>query len=391
MGSGGLERIGQFDKSFVIRTLRDFCLTTLAILLLVLGMSYVLTQMRFQDDGQAETRYAAERLADDVRSIMLNEGGPVAARTVYPILHRNHESQGLHIAILPSQVTVTSIRKRFDKEAKGLPPEWPDDGRFHEHTVHLSAEPPCIRCHMDAQVGDDLGHVTVRNYASTFMERWWQDLRIDAFTGLFNITISAVVVFILLRARMEPLLSLRAVVSRLAKGEMRLSRRAPVKSEDEFGELAFDLNQLLTRICDIVDELEQALELETGAGADFSRQVERAREQMVLLRGRLQALSAAALPASQSPAAPDLAASLDEVADRLRQRGADPVAVADELHGMREAVAAVAARQRQLQQALGGLSEPVSELSDITARLGSLAERLQRTTAAEQRLLERLR
>jgi len=71
-------RIGQFDKSFVLRTVRDFCLSIVAILVVVVGFSYWLTLQRFQEEGREQTRFAAERLADDVRSIMLNRGGPVA-------------------------------------------------------------------------------------------------------------------------------------------------------------------------------------------------------------------------------------------------------------------------------------------------------------------------
>ena len=48
----------------------------------VLAFSYWLTLQQFQDEGQQQTVYAAERLADDVRQIMLNKGGPVASRTV---------------------------------------------------------------------------------------------------------------------------------------------------------------------------------------------------------------------------------------------------------------------------------------------------------------------
>ena len=45
---------------------------------------------------------AASQLATDVRWIMLNSGGPMAARTVHPILNRNHDDLGLSIAVVPS-------------------------------------------------------------------------------------------------------------------------------------------------------------------------------------------------------------------------------------------------------------------------------------------------
>jgi hypothetical protein len=37
---------------------------------------------------------------------MRNEGGPVAARTIYPILERNWTDLGYAVAIVPSDVTI---------------------------------------------------------------------------------------------------------------------------------------------------------------------------------------------------------------------------------------------------------------------------------------------
>jgi methyl-accepting chemotaxis protein len=67
------------------------------------------------------------------------------------------------------------------------------------------------------------------------------------------------IVLLLLKVRMEPMLSLRATVGSLARGVMDLSPRARVKSDDEFGELATDLNHFLDRIALIVHDLDRIL------------------------------------------------------------------------------------------------------------------------------------
>jgi methyl-accepting chemotaxis protein len=64
-----------------------------------------------------------------------------------------------------------------------------------------------------------------------------------------------VVLFFLLKVRMEPLLSLRSMIKFPAKGTSDLSHRAAVKSHDEFGELARDLNLFLDRIDHVVEDL----------------------------------------------------------------------------------------------------------------------------------------
>jgi methyl-accepting chemotaxis protein len=58
---------------------------------------------------------------------------------------------------------------------------------------------------------------------------------------------------------MAPLLSLRTTVSGLAKGVMDLSPRTAVNTQDEFGELAQDLNHFLDRITLIVRDLDKIL------------------------------------------------------------------------------------------------------------------------------------
>ncbi len=115
---------GQFDRSFVIRMIRDFLIALTVIVGVELGGRALLAWREFQSREREATSLVAERLASDVRDIMLNEGGPVAARTVYPILKRNHEDLGYEIAIEPSLATVESIRQVFGLEARGIPGAW---------------------------------------------------------------------------------------------------------------------------------------------------------------------------------------------------------------------------------------------------------------------------
>lgn len=57
------------------------------------------------------THYALEQLAADVRSIMLNQGGPVAARTVYSILRRTHQALRIRFNRFPVIITGVLIDK----------------------------------------------------------------------------------------------------------------------------------------------------------------------------------------------------------------------------------------------------------------------------------------
>lgn len=248
----------RFDQSFVVHMIRDFFLLLLAVAVLELVARLVIVVYEFETEGHLETRVAAERLAEDVRSIMLNEGGPVAARTVYPMLRENHEALGLIIAVEPSEVTIESIERVFDFTPRGIPARWPS-GRHQSASVQVRAEPTCLSCHLTAKDGDVLGTITVRSYLSRHIARWWEEVRLTGLLGVGKIILHSVLLFVLLRWRMAPLLSLKGVVSRLARAGSDLSYRATVRSSDEFGTLARDLNLFLDRISHIVDDLSNVL------------------------------------------------------------------------------------------------------------------------------------
>ena len=77
----------------------------------------------------------------------------MAARTVYPILHKNLTDLGFEVAIVPSKMTVSSIASVFDFTPRGLVPTW-SEGPHHEATVELRAEEFCQQCHIEAEIGD---------------------------------------------------------------------------------------------------------------------------------------------------------------------------------------------------------------------------------------------
>ena len=244
----------RFDDSFVIHMIRDFFLALLAIIVLELGVRYALVINDFNTRFKVATQRTAERLANDVRSIMLNQGGPVAVRTVYPILRKNHEEIGFSIAVQPSPATVNSIQRLFDFTPEGIPALWPG-GRFQEAQVAITAEEFCLQCHVETKPGDILGTVTVRGYLDTRLSAWWREAQLTTSLGTGKVLLHTIVLFLLLRVRMEPLFALQSVITLLAKAGTDLSHRASVRSRDEFGELARDLNLFLDRVSQITDDL----------------------------------------------------------------------------------------------------------------------------------------
>ena len=249
---------GRFEQSFIFHMIRDFFLLLVAVAAIELGIRYAALRWEFAKSEPVRVERAAQQLANDVKSIMLNSGGPLAAQTVYPILNRNYDDLGLSIAVLPSDVTVESMKASRNMDPQGLRPTWPE-GAHQQAAVPLKAEQFCLGCHVKAQVGDVLGTVSVRSYLERKEAVWWQEVRLTAAALSLKILAHTVVLFLLMKVRMEPLLALRSTVSGLAKGVMDLSPRAAVRTEDEFGELAQDLNHFLDRIVVVVHDLDRIL------------------------------------------------------------------------------------------------------------------------------------
>ena len=256
----------RFEQSFMFHMIRDFFLLLVVVAIVELGIRYAVLLYDFRTAEPQRVERAATQLGNDIKSIMHNSGGPTAAQTVYPILDRNYADLGLAIAVQPSAVTIESMKTTRGMDAQGLQPRWPE-GAHQQASVSLKAEQFCLGCHVKASVGEVLGTVTVRSYLARKEAVWWQEVRLTAGALSLKILVHTIVLLLLLKVRMAPLLALRSTVAALAKGVMDLSPRAGVKTEDEFGELAQDLNHFLDRIVLIVHDLDKILSEVVSVGA----------------------------------------------------------------------------------------------------------------------------
>jgi hypothetical protein len=87
---------------------------------------------------------------------------------------------GYVIAIEPSPVTVRSIEAGFGFTPAGHPGRRLAGGPVQAGAeVDIRAEEFCLACHSEANIGDTLGTVTVRNYLASDFALWFDDLRHD--------------------------------------------------------------------------------------------------------------------------------------------------------------------------------------------------------------------
>ena len=253
------QTLGRFDKSFLILMIQDFFLVLLLVTILEFALKAGKVYWDYESNGIAQAEEVARELADNVISIMKNSGGPVAASALYPILDQNWRELGYEIAIEPSPATSAAIEQNFSYSPVGIPIAVMADGTHKAAAVNVEAEAMCTSCHSNAEPGDVLGTITVRNYLGRDFELWFEDVKLTLGLAVGKIIMHSVLLFLILRSRMEPLLRLRSVVSSLSKAYTDLGQRAEVRTSDEFGVLARDLNVFLDRIGRLVEELSLVL------------------------------------------------------------------------------------------------------------------------------------
>ena len=359
---------GRFEQSFMFHMIRDFFLLLLLVAGVEMAIRYAALRWDFSRQEPLRVERAAQQLANDVKSIMLNSGGPTAAQTVYPILNRNYDDLGWSVAVLPSAVTVASMKETRGMDVVGLQPRW-TDGTHQAASVSMTAEQYCLACHVKARVGEVLGTVHVRSYLERKEAAWWQEVRLTGAALSLKILAHTIVLFLLLKVRMEPLLALRSTVSGLAKGVMDLSPRAGVKTADEFGELAQDLNHFLDRIALIVRDLDKILSEVVSVGArlgalnkHLERQLDGLRDESLrtLGAGAQRSQNAQLLAARESGAFDARMQALGDMLDALAATGQAPAAADPQL---REQLARLHAGFGSLAGALQG-GAPTAALAE---------------------------
>lgn len=382
---------GRFYNSFALRMIRDFSLLLALLFVLEMALRLGVALWDFHTSQREATEQAADTLASDIQNIMLNAGGPVASRTVYPIIERNYSTIGYSIAVQPSPVTVSSVKKLFDHDARGIAADWPD-GRHHRARRELAAQPFCLSCHVDAKVGQSLGHVEVRRYLADHLANWWHEVRLTGVMMLGKISIDILILYWLLRRRMEPLMTLRATVAALTTSNQGLSRRVQVKSEDEFGELALNLNDLLDRVTTVMSDLLGLLNQVVAINNRLTQSTQQVLHNFEAMDGCVRA-TRSALHQHMRKDYQQVRDNLQQIRDRLRNSTAssdEQALLGDTAALLEQTVEAALSQLSAIAEPLDQASEAGHDLRHFIQGIGHLEERLTALAEDGRQLLGRL-
>ena len=107
----------------------------------------------------------------------------------------------------------------------------------------------CLTCHVSAKVGDVLGVMDLRVSLKESDKNIAYFITMIASTNVFMAMIlSLLSLFLIKKFVSQPLKEMINIIKSLSKGQRDLSKRVPVKSQDELGEISKDFNLYLDRI-----------------------------------------------------------------------------------------------------------------------------------------------
>jgi methyl-accepting chemotaxis protein len=230
-----------------------------------------------------------------------------------------------------------------------------------------------------------LGSIVIHNYLQRDFALWFKEVRVAAGLALGKIVLHSVLLFLNLRARMEPLLRPRAVVSSLSKAYCALGQRAEIRTEDEFGVLARDLHIFLDRINRLISELNDVLQRVVAVNDDIvTVQGDLRGQRDRVVTGARRPERDAMLAAKREPRLSNgwfnsIRSSVQALDDRLGQAGDVPRA--DKF--LETLCAVVASAETQL-----ATSE---KLFELLAAVGDNTENLKATMFEMARLEERMK
>ncbi|MDZ7710571.1 MAG: methyl-accepting chemotaxis protein [Roseovarius sp.] len=209
-------------------------------------------------------------------------------------------------------------------------------------------------------------------------------MRLSGLLSLGKIVLHSVLLFLILRARLEPLLGLRSVVSRLARAYGGLTHRAEIRTADEFGVLARDLNLFLDRVCRLMEELDAVLQRVVAVNADIVSIQGDLRDRIDGVTSRIRHLERSAMLSAK--AEPRLSQAWFDTARRAvadleaRSKAApEGTDIGDMLEDLRAVVGNAEAQIETSEQVFADLGE-----------LGDESEKLKRAMAEMIRLEERM-
>ena len=245
------------SKSIKEKFVKVFAITVTSVVVVVSMFSYFGAKSELQEEVKKNLEVLSQSVYQTMTTSMLL-GDP---KTVIETEKNARNIKGVkHLHVYKSKQIIKdfSLKEKYTSNSEILgifKSKKPliNDIKSDEHQMQILkpfvAEQKCLGCHVSAKKGDVLGVMDLRVSLKE------SDSDIAYFTSmiattniLMAVVLTSLALFLLNSFVSYPLKDLIKVIKSLSNGDRDLSRRVPIKSQDELGEIAKDFNTYLDGI-----------------------------------------------------------------------------------------------------------------------------------------------
>ncbi len=243
-------------KSINEKFVKVFGITVSLIVIIISSLSYFGAKQALEESVEKNLILLSESIYQTMTESMLL-GDPKH------VIATEHEARNLkgvqHLKVYKSKQVIKDFNLNesytSDSEILGVfktkKPIIKDLKDIHQMQIlkPFIAKDRCLTCHVSAKVGDVLGVMDLRVSLKESDKNIAYFITMIASTNVFMaIILSLLSLFLIKKFVSQPLKEMINIIKSLSKGQRDLSKRVPVKSQDELGEISKDFNLYLDRI-----------------------------------------------------------------------------------------------------------------------------------------------
>ena len=245
------------SKSIKEKFVKVFAITVTSIVIAVSMLSYFGAKSELQKEVKKNLEVLSQSIYQTMTTSMLL-GDP---KTVMATEKNARDIKGVkHLHVYKSKQIIKdfSLKEKYTSNSEILgvfKSKKPliNDIKSDEHQMQILkpfvAQQRCLGCHVSAKRGDVLGVLDLRVSLKDSDTNIAYFISMIAVTNILMAMVLTFLTLLLLNSFVsKPLKGLIKVIKSLSSGDRDLSRRVPIKSQDEIGEIAKDFNTYLDEI-----------------------------------------------------------------------------------------------------------------------------------------------
>ncbi|MBF0102277.1 MAG: methyl-accepting chemotaxis protein [Desulfobacterales bacterium] len=260
--------------------------------------------------------------------------------------------------------------------------------------------PDCIRCHMDWKEGTIGGILHFRfslevlnNAKKEANQVITNTKRTIVVTSIFSvfcivIVLSIIIFFVINKFASKPLNSTIDMLKNIAEGEGDLTRRMPIVSKDEVGDVCHWFNVFITNLQEIIQRLGQGIQNLGESANELMKISDDLDEKSNLMQDRSKSATQAIEYTDQT--IQNMAASAEEVSQQVTSVAESSIMVSQNLKQVESASTDVSKSVNMVAGAIEEMFATLNEVSKNTSRCVNVTQQATETAAMSSSIMNKL-